>query len=79
VISNLSHILGIEALCAAQALDLRAPLEPSPATGAALRCVRREIPFRERDTFLAPDLAAAANLVSRGALLKAVTETTELG
>jgi histidine ammonia-lyase len=78
VISNLTAILGIEAICAAQALDLRAPLTPGPATAAALQRVRQVIPFRERDAFLAPDLAAAAKLVGSGALATAVEAVVDL-
>ncbi|HEU0115550.1 MAG TPA: aromatic amino acid lyase, partial [Thermomicrobiales bacterium] len=78
VLANLGQILGIEALCAAQALDLRAPLTPGPATGVALRRVREDIPFLKRDAFLAPDLAAAAKLVGGGALAAAVAAVVDL-
>ncbi|HEU5431011.1 MAG TPA: histidine ammonia-lyase [Thermomicrobiales bacterium] len=78
VLSNLTAMLGIEALCAAQALDLRAPLTPGPATAAARERVRAEISFRERDAFLAPDLAAAAKLVGSGALAQAAEAIVDL-
>jgi histidine ammonia-lyase len=74
VLENLARILAVEALCAAQALELRAPLEPGPATGAALRRIRREVPFKEEDKFLAPDLKIAEDLVRSGELVRAAGE-----
>jgi histidine ammonia-lyase len=74
VIENVARILAVEAICAAQALELRAPLTPGPATGAVLRRVRREVPFKEEDSFLAPDLEAAEALVRSGELARAAGE-----
>ncbi len=78
VVENLIRILAVEALCAAQALDLRAPLKPAPATGAAHRRIRREIPFIEEDQFLAPHLKSAEELVRSGSLVEAAEEIGEL-
>jgi histidine ammonia-lyase len=72
VLENLTGILAVEALCAAQALDLRSPLQPALATSAALRCVRERIPFMEHDRFVAEDLRAARKLVGTGALAESV-------
>src|ERR671911_1109161 len=74
VLENLSRILAVEALCAAQALELRAPLIPGPATNMVLRRIRREVSFREEDRFLAPDLTVAEGLVRTGELVRAATE-----
>jgi histidine ammonia-lyase len=71
LLDNLSRILAVEALCGAQALDLRAPLRPAPATDAAREAIREAVPFREADSFLAADLAAVEPLVRSGALLAA--------
>src|SRR6266576_593252 len=43
VIDNLTSILAVELMVAARALDLRAPLQPSPATGAVRALVREHI------------------------------------
>jgi histidine ammonia-lyase len=74
VVEHTAIVLGIEAMCAAQALDLRAPLEPGRGTGAARTAVRTLIPFLETDRELAPDIAAAASLVRGGALAQAAAE-----
>jgi histidine ammonia-lyase len=68
---NLAHILAVEAVCAAHGLDLRAPLQPARATAAMRDLLRGRIPGPGPDRFLAPDLAAAAELVQSGALLRA--------
>ena len=74
VLENLGRILALEALCAAQALDLRAPLRTAPATGAVVKRIRLEVPFMERDRFLAPDLRRAEELVRTGELARAAKE-----
>jgi len=74
VLENLARILAIEALCAAQAVELRAPQKPGPATSAVLRRIRREVPLRERDSFLAPDLKIAEKLVRSGELVRVAGE-----
>ncbi|HUO73798.1 MAG TPA: histidine ammonia-lyase [Solirubrobacteraceae bacterium] len=73
-VANLARILSVELVCAARALDLRAPLAPGPGTAAALACVRAAIAGPGPDRFIAPELAAARRLVSTGALLEAVEE-----
>ncbi|WP_266096310.1 histidine ammonia-lyase [Rubrobacter tropicus] len=74
VLTNLSRILAAELLCAAQAIELRAPLEPAPATRAALKTIRERVPFTDRDRFLAPDLKAMQDLVESGEAVKAARE-----
>ncbi|MBA2510881.1 MAG: histidine ammonia-lyase, partial [Rubrobacteraceae bacterium] len=79
VLTNLSRILAAELLCAAQAIELRAPLEPAPATRAALEVIRARVPFTQRDRFLAPDLEAMQDLVESGEAVKAAGKTTREG
>ena len=74
VLDNLGRILAIEALCAAQALELRAPLQPGPASGTVLKRIRREVPFMEQDRFLSPNLKTAEELVRRGELVRSAHE-----
>jgi histidine ammonia-lyase len=68
LLDNVSGILAVEAACAAQALDLRYPLQPGHATSAILKRIRRDIPFIEGDTFMAPHLETAKSLVTSGEL-----------
>ena len=69
---NLARILAIELTCAAHGLDLRAPLQPGPGGAAALAAVRGRIGGPGPDRHLAPDLAAAEELVASGTVLGAV-------
>ncbi|MFD7044633.1 histidine ammonia-lyase, partial [Rhodococcus jostii] len=62
--------LAIEALTAARALDLRAPLAPSPATGAVRDTIREQVPGPGTDRHLAPEIEAAVTLAASGRLLE---------
>lgn len=73
-LAHVETILAIEAMCAAQALDLRTPLEPARGTGAARTAVRTRFPFLATDRELAPDIASATDLVREGTLLAAAEE-----
>ena len=70
-LDGLMRVLAIEILTAARALDLRAPLQPAPATGAALAVLRREVRGPGPDRHLAPEIEAAVRLVHSGHLLTA--------
>jgi histidine ammonia-lyase len=63
VIDNVRRILAVEYVCAARAIDLRAPLEPSPATDALHQLLRTEVAGPGPDRYLAPELAAAEELL----------------
>jgi histidine ammonia-lyase len=67
-IDGLTTVLAIELLTAARALDLRAPLKPSPATGAAVAALRERVPGPGPDRHLAPEIAAAEDLIRQGGL-----------
>jgi histidine ammonia-lyase len=71
-LANLGRILAVELACAAHGLDLRAPLRPGPGGAAALEAVRARIDAPGQDRWLAPDLRAASELVTAGALQQAV-------
>jgi histidine ammonia-lyase len=71
MVQNLNVILGVEAICAAQGVEFRAPLRTSAPLQAAILALRAHVPALEDDRYLAPDLAKAAALVAEGALSKA--------
>ncbi len=72
----LTRVVAVELLTAARALDLRAPLQPGPATSAARAAVRAVVPGAGPDRPVAPELEAVVGLVASGALLAAVEEST---
>ena len=65
MVANLERILGIEALCAAQGIEFRAPLTTSAPLQAALARLRADVPPLGEDRYLAPDLEAAARAGAR--------------
>ncbi|MDO9637068.1 MAG: histidine ammonia-lyase [Pseudotabrizicola sp.] len=65
---NLFWIIGVEAMVAAQGVDLRGPLATSPALRRALTAIRAQIPVLEADRFMGADMEAAGELVESGAL-----------
>jgi histidine ammonia-lyase len=70
---NLFAIIGVEALTAAQGVDLRAPLVTSPELVKAIAAVRAVVPHLEEDRYMATDLKAATDLVASGRLGAAVS------
>jgi histidine ammonia-lyase len=67
-VEGLNTVLAIELLTAARALDLRAPLKPSTATAAAVAALRTRVPGPGPDRHLAPDIAAAEELIRSGGI-----------
>jgi histidine ammonia-lyase len=76
-VDGLARVLGIELLTAARGIELRAPLEPGPATGAVIAALRTGTDGRPGvrgpgpDRFLAPDIDAAYQQVRAGAVVAA--------
>jgi histidine ammonia-lyase len=66
VVDNVRRILAVEYVCAARAIELRAPLQPGTATGAAVTSLRSVVPGPGPDRYLAPELAAAEQLLRTG-------------
>ena len=71
MVENLNAILGVEAMCAAQGIEFRAPLRTSSALEAVIAQLRTEVATLGEDRYLAPDLARAAELIGSGALASA--------
>jgi histidine ammonia-lyase len=74
VVSNAEVVIALEALVAAQALDLRAPLEPAAGTGAARDAVRARVAFLDADRELGPDISLVTDLIRSGGLLERVQD-----
>ena len=68
MVANLNVILGVEAMCAAQGVEFRAPLRTSTPLQAVVARLRLDVASLGDDRYLAPDLAAAADLIATGAL-----------
>jgi histidine ammonia-lyase len=73
-LENLARIIAVELVCAAHALDLRAPLEPAHGTAAVLGLLRSEIAGPGPDRQVAPMLAGAEAMVRDGRVVTVVEE-----
>ena len=81
MIANVAHILGIEWLASAQAVEFLRPLQSSAPLEAAHALLRRQCPAMMQDRYLAPDIEAAARAVRDGSLaqvLHGLKDTAEL-
>ena len=63
-----THVIGIEILCACQALDLHAPLRSSAPLMRAHAAVRDQVPTLGDDRSPAPDIDAITKLIRDGGL-----------
>ena len=75
-IDLLAQVVAIEVVTAARGIDLRAPLAPSPATGAVIAALREHVAGPGPDRYLAPDIEATTELVRSGAIVAAAQTAT---
>jgi histidine ammonia-lyase len=72
-VDGLARVLAIEVLTAGRALDLRRPLEPSPATGAVVALLRSHgVEQPGPDRHLSPEIETCVELVRDGSVIAAV-------
>ena len=71
---NTTGVVAIELLAAAQGIDLRLPLNTSPALQRAYALVRARVPYFDHDRLLAPDIEAASELIRNGAFNEMVSK-----
>jgi len=77
VVTNARRVTAAEFLCAAQGLDLRAPVEAGRGTSALHRAVRRIVPTLQGDRPPAPDLATLERWIAEGGVRAALAEAGE--
>jgi len=65
--TNTATIAAIELLAASQGVELRAPLKTSGRLQEALRLIRGQVAFWDRDRAFAPDLVRARAMIETGA------------
>jgi histidine ammonia-lyase len=66
IVEHAERIVGIELMCAAQAIEFRRPLKSSPPLEGALAVVRSVVPRLEQDRVLSGDMDALARAVREG-------------
>ena len=75
-IDGLGRVLAVELITGSRALDLRAPLQPGAATGAARDLVRTSVAGPGPDHFISPDIEAVTAMVQDGSFARIVREHT---
>lgn len=66
VLDNVRCVLAIELMCAAQAVEYRAPLRPAPPVARALEAVRAHVAPLTADRVLSGDITAIAAAIAGG-------------
>jgi histidine ammonia-lyase len=69
IVRNAEHVIAIELLCAAQAMDLFTNMRPGEGTCAAYQSIRGVVSHLERDRVLAPDIARVVELLRSGEII----------
>jgi len=72
VVENVETVVAIELLAACQAIDLLRPLTSTEVLEKVHALVRSVTPFMEKDRYVAPDIAAVAELVRQGRVYETV-------
>lgn len=70
--SNLAHIIAIELVTASRAIELRAPLKPSPVSTKVISALRESVAGAGPDRYLSPELVAAGEFVARGRVMSSI-------
>lgn len=66
IVENVRRVIAIELMCAAQAVEYRAPLRPAPPVGRAVELVRRHVAPLERDRVLNGDIESLGAAIAEG-------------
>ena len=72
IVKNTEHVIAIELLCGAQAMDLFTNMRPGEGTRVAYRIIRDAVPHLEKDRILFNDIETIVKLVRNGKILKGV-------
>ena len=74
VLENTETVLAVEQMCAAQAMDYRAPLKPGLGPRIAHGVIRDHIPHAEKDRLFGDDIKASLDLLRSQTLARAVEQ-----
>lgn len=76
--ANLSGIIAVELLCAAQGVEFRAPLKTSKALQSVLSVLRKKVPTLDGDRYLASEMKAATDLIAHKDIVDAAFTSLDL-
>ena len=80
MLDNVRHVLAIELLAAAQAIDLRpdGPARLGQRTSRAYAEIREHASYLAHDRPTSPDIEALTDLIRSGAILQAVKDSVKV-
>ena len=71
ILENVTNVLAIEMMAAAQGIDFLDPLKPGRGTAAAHACIRTILPHLDKDRWLSPEIHRMHDLIQNGQLVAA--------
>ena len=74
IADNVTGVLAVECLAAAQGIELRKPMVTSPVLKEVIAVIRNKVAFYDADRFFAEDLKQMHGIICSGELLKFVPE-----
>ena len=74
IVENLSGIIAIEFLAAAQAIEFHRPQKTSTQLELAIETLRKAVPAYEKDRYFAPDINQAKDIIMSGDFAKIIHE-----
>ena len=72
IVKNSEHVISIELLCGAQAMDLFTNLKPGKGTLVAYKTIRDAVSHLDKDRILSRDIETVVHLMRSGKILKEV-------
>ena len=72
IVHNTEHVIAIELLCAAQAMDLFTNMKPGQGTIKAYKVIRDAVSHLEQDRVLSKDIETVVGLLRSGMIVEAV-------
>ena len=76
LVDNVEHVIAVELLAAAQALEFQKPLHPAKPLIPVLEKVRLHVASWDQDRYMAPDIRKARELIRLGAIVAAAEGVT---
>lgn len=74
ILENVEHIIAIEFLTSAQAIEFHKPLAPSDGDIVALKAIRNRVPRLLKDRPMSKDIETIFKLIKNGTLIRSVEE-----
>ena len=72
IVKNTEHVIAIELLCGAQAMDLFTNVKPGEGTLIAYKIIRDEVPHLEKDRIISKDIETMVHLMRSGKIIEEI-------